>query len=129
MTKRIHTNGNYTTVGMLEVMNEPVRSGKWKAEATDMRKNFYPKAFHRIQAMEGYLDVAESDRLHIQFMVRLPTNRGPFRLTIVLGQIMGCRGPSRVSPRKRPHLLRRPSVPQLRQPHRRQQKIIYRNSL
>ncbi|RSL47209.1 hypothetical protein CEP54_013523 [Fusarium duplospermum] len=68
MTKRIHTNGNYTTVGMIEAMNEPVRSGKWKAEATDMRKNFYPKAFHRIQAMEGYLDVAESDRLHIQFM-------------------------------------------------------------
>lgn len=69
MTKRIHTNGNYTTVGMLEVLNEPVRSGKWKAEATDMRKNFYSKAFHRIQAMEGYLDIAESDRLHIQFMV------------------------------------------------------------
>lgn len=78
MTKRIHTNGNYTTVGMIEVMNEPVRSGKWQAEATDMRKNFYPKAFHRIQAMEGYLDVAESDRLHIQFMVQLSTT--PWRI-------------------------------------------------
>ncbi|KAJ4328908.1 hypothetical protein N0V84_000696 [Fusarium piperis] len=77
MTKRIHTNGNYTPVGMIEVMNEPVRSGRWKTEATDMRKNFYPKAFHRIQAMEDYLDVAESDRLHIQFMGKAWGARDP----------------------------------------------------
>ncbi|KAF4996493.1 hypothetical protein FDECE_12409 [Fusarium decemcellulare] len=68
MTKRIHTNGNYTTVGMLQVLNEPVHVAKWKAEAADMIENFYPKAFQRIQAMEGYLKVADSERLHIQFM-------------------------------------------------------------
>lgn len=69
MTKRIHTNDNYTTVGMLEVLNEPVHVAKWKAEAADMIKNYYPNAFKRIQAMEGYLKVASADRLHIQFMV------------------------------------------------------------
>jgi hypothetical protein len=69
MTKRIHTNGNYTTVGMLEVLNEPVRAGKWKAEADDMIKNYYPGAYKRIQAMEGYLNVPKADRLHIQYMV------------------------------------------------------------
>ncbi|QGI87677.1 hypothetical protein CEK25_002633 [Fusarium fujikuroi] len=68
MTKRIHTNGNYTTVGMLEVLNEPVRAGKWKAEADDMIKNYYPGAYKRIQAMEGYLKVPKADRLHIQYM-------------------------------------------------------------
>ncbi|KAI6756965.1 hypothetical protein HG530_011563 [Fusarium avenaceum] len=68
MTKRIHTNGNYTTVGMLEVLNEPVHVAKWKAEAADMIKNYYPNAYKRIQAMEGYLKVAEADRLHVQFM-------------------------------------------------------------
>ncbi|CAG2005534.1 unnamed protein product [Fusarium graminearum] len=55
MTKRIHTNGNYTTVGMLEVLNEPVHVPKWKDEAADMIKNYYPNAYKRIQAMEGYL--------------------------------------------------------------------------
>ncbi|KAG8668231.1 hypothetical protein FPOAC1_007608 [Fusarium poae] len=68
MTKRIHTNGNYTTVGMLEVLNEPVHVPKWKDEAADMIKNYYPNAYKRITAMEGYLKVASSDRLHIQFM-------------------------------------------------------------
>lgn len=71
MTKRIHTNGNYTTVGMLEVLNEPVHVPKWKAEAADMIKNYYPNAYKRIQSMEGYLKVAEADRLHVQFMVRV----------------------------------------------------------
>ncbi|RGP63780.1 hypothetical protein FSPOR_8387 [Fusarium sporotrichioides] len=68
MTKRIHTNGNYTTAGMLEVLNEPVHVPKWKNEAADMIKNYYPGAFKRIQAMEGYLKVPTADRLHIQFM-------------------------------------------------------------
>ncbi|KAF9771352.1 hypothetical protein IL306_011011 [Fusarium sp. DS 682] len=69
MTKRIHTNGNYTTVGMLEVLNEPVHArGEWKDKAADMIKNYYPGAYKRIQAMEGYLKVPKADRLHIQYM-------------------------------------------------------------
>ncbi|KAM0198993.1 hypothetical protein ACHAPI_003437 [Fusarium lateritium] len=71
MTKRIHTNGNYTTVGMLEVLNEPVHVPKWKDEAADMIKNYYPNAYKRIQAMEGYLKVPAADRLHIQFMASI----------------------------------------------------------
>ncbi|KAH6893337.1 glycoside hydrolase superfamily [Thelonectria olida] len=68
MTKRIHVNGNYTTVGMLQVLNEPVHVAAWKDDAADMIENFYPGAYGRIQAMEGYLSVAKADRLHIQFM-------------------------------------------------------------
>ncbi|CAG9947752.1 unnamed protein product [Clonostachys rosea f. rosea IK726] len=73
MTNRIHTNGNYTTVGMLQVLNEPVRGG---VNATDMRKNFYPKAYERIQAAEAKLNVAKADRLHIQFMKPQGTSWG-----------------------------------------------------
>lgn len=90
MTNRIHTNGNYTTVGMLQVLNEPVRGG---VNATDMRKNFYPKAYERIQAAEAKLNVAKADRLHIQFMVSpsplVLLNVGPFQLTEIAGHELG----------------------------------------
>lgn len=69
MTKRIHIHANYTTVGMLQVLNEPVHMSAWAADAADMTETFYPAAYERIQAMEGYLDVADEDKLHIQFMV------------------------------------------------------------
>ena len=70
IANRIHTNTNYATVGTLQVINEPVHGGSWTDEATDMVKNFYPKAYARIQAAETKLSVADSKRLHIQFMVR-----------------------------------------------------------
>ncbi|KAH7311607.1 glycoside hydrolase superfamily [Stachybotrys elegans] len=68
MTNRIHTNANYTTVGMLQVLNEPVRTAAFRDKAADMIENFYPQAYQRITDMEESLSVAKADRLHIQFM-------------------------------------------------------------
>ncbi|KPM38233.1 Glucan endo-1,6-beta-glucosidase B [Neonectria ditissima] len=68
MTNRIHTNGNYTTVGMLQVLNEPVHTGPWKAEAADMIETFYPGAYQRIRDAESKLGIAKADLLHIQYM-------------------------------------------------------------
>ncbi|KAH7022269.1 glycoside hydrolase superfamily [Ilyonectria destructans] len=68
MTKRIHTHDNYTTVGMLEVLNEPVHVSAWMDDAADMIETFYPAAYERIQDMETNLEIADADRLHIQFM-------------------------------------------------------------
>lgn len=70
MTKRIHTNGNYTTVGMLQVINEPVHGSSWTNYSSDMIENFYPEAYTRIQDMEDDLGIAGADRVHVQFMVR-----------------------------------------------------------
>lgn len=70
MAERIHTNAAYSTVGMLEVMNEPVHSGDYPNEAADMVKTFYSLAWNRIRDTESRLGVADADRLHIQFMVR-----------------------------------------------------------
>lgn len=71
MAERIHTNGNYSSVFMLEVMNEPVHSGDYPDLAADMIANFYPAAWSRIRAKESDLGVAEDDQLHIQLMVSL----------------------------------------------------------
>ncbi|KAH7163464.1 glycoside hydrolase superfamily [Dactylonectria estremocensis] len=68
MTKRIHTHENYTTVGVLQVLNEPVHVAAWMDDAADMIENFYPAAYNRIQDMETSLEIADGDRLHIQFM-------------------------------------------------------------
>ncbi len=72
MTERIHTNGNYASVFMLEVLNEPVHAGDYPSEAADMIQNFYPGAWSRIRAKESELGIAADDQLHIQFMVRKP---------------------------------------------------------
>lgn len=74
MTERIHKNGNYSTVGMLQVMNEPVRVKPWMDKAADMIKNYYPKAYQRIENKEKSLGIAAADRLHIQFMVCLQSH-------------------------------------------------------
>ncbi|KAI1343151.1 glycoside hydrolase family 5 protein [Xylariaceae sp. FL0016] len=68
MTERIHTNAAYANVGMLEVMNEPVQSYADSSAAADMIANYYPTAWTRIRDREDQLSVAESDRLHIQYM-------------------------------------------------------------
>lgn len=71
MTEMIHTNPAYKTVGMLEVMNEPIMSRTNPQQAADMIKNFYPLAWKRIRAREQKLAVKQQDRLHIQMMVCL----------------------------------------------------------
>ena len=69
MANRIHTNDAYSTVGMLEVMNEPVNAGEYPDEAADMIASYYPQAYQRIRDAEDSAGVADGDRLHIQFMV------------------------------------------------------------
>lgn len=69
MTERIHTNDAYANVGMLQVMNEPVQSSEYPDEAGNMVWNFYPQAMEAIRDAETSLNVASSNRLHVQFMV------------------------------------------------------------
>jgi len=66
MTNRIHTNGNYSSVGMLEVLNEPARNAQLDAT---LISEYYPTAWSRIRAAEASLGVSSDDRLHIQIMV------------------------------------------------------------
>lgn len=66
MTKRIHTNGNYTNVGMLEILNEPLQDTN---RTQTMISEYYPNAYKRIWDTEEELDVDAGDRLHVQMMV------------------------------------------------------------
>ncbi|KAI1185220.1 glycoside hydrolase family 5 protein [Nemania serpens] len=68
MTERVHTNPAYFNVGMLQVINEPVHAGDYPSEAANMIANYYPGAWKRIRDREAQLGVADSDKLHIQFM-------------------------------------------------------------
>ncbi|KAG9254774.1 glycoside hydrolase family 5 protein [Emericellopsis atlantica] len=68
MADRIHTNANYANVGALEVINEPVHAGQNPSEAAYMIESFYPNAYTSIRNAEDALNVADGDRLHIQFM-------------------------------------------------------------
>ncbi|KAM0517652.1 hypothetical protein ACHAPE_004624 [Trichoderma viride] len=68
MTERIHTNATYASVGMLEVINEPVHSGDFPSQAADMVNTYYPLAWNRIRDTESKLGVSDDKRLHIQFM-------------------------------------------------------------
>lgn len=83
MAERIHTNDNYKSVGMLQVINEPVHSGDHPSEAADMVNTFYPLAWNRIRDREAKLSVKDDDRLHIQFMVNPSTSTTSFQ-TLVL---------------------------------------------
>jgi hypothetical protein len=69
MADRIHTNPNYFNVGTLQVMNEPVHAGEYPSEAGNLVWNFYPNAWKRIRDAEKKLGTADSNLLHIQFMV------------------------------------------------------------
>lgn len=75
MTNRIHTNSAYRTVGMLEVLNEPVSmhddgGARYPApgQVPSMIDTFYPAALSAIRAAESSLGVADSAKLHVQFM-------------------------------------------------------------
>lgn len=68
MTRHIHANDNYSTVGVLQVLNEPLRSDQSSSKAEDMIRNFYPQAYARIRDTEKSLGVADSDQLKIQYM-------------------------------------------------------------
>lgn len=68
MTSIVHTNNNYRNVGMLEILNEPVRGSN--SQTNSMRQTYYPTAWARIRAAEAALNISPNSRLHIQMMVR-----------------------------------------------------------
>ncbi|RMZ86061.1 hypothetical protein DV737_g3, partial [Chaetothyriales sp. CBS 132003] len=74
MTKRVHQNAAYSTVGMLELVNEPERlweTSKYPdavSHANSMRKTYYPTAWARIRDTESSLSVASDAQLSILMM-------------------------------------------------------------
>ncbi|KAH8646091.1 glycoside hydrolase family 5 protein [Xylariales sp. PMI_506] len=74
MTNRIHTNSAYSTVGMIEVLNEPVSQhdpdGRYPApgEVPSLIDTYYPGALAAVRAAEAALGVSSSRALHVQFM-------------------------------------------------------------
>ena len=73
MTQKIHTNLVYSTVGMLELVNEPVRTWDDKypdaqAQTDSMRKNILSDRLERIRGKEDSLQVSTDRRVHIQMM-------------------------------------------------------------
>ncbi|KAI5370881.1 Putative glycoside hydrolase, family 5, glycoside hydrolase superfamily [Septoria linicola] len=74
MTNRIHTNSAYASVGMIEVLNEPVSrhdaNGRYPAPGEDpgLIQKYYPAALKAVRDAESSLNVADSKKLHVQFM-------------------------------------------------------------
>ncbi|KAJ5888973.1 glucan endo-1-6-beta-glucosidase B [Penicillium taxi] len=68
MTSLIHSTTEFRNVGMLEIVNEPVRDS---AMDISMRKVYYPQAFKRIRAAEANANIEKSDYVHIQMMDKL----------------------------------------------------------
>ena len=66
MTDRIHFNDNYTGVGMIEVVNEPLQD---TSRTGTLISDFYPTAYERIRGAEDGIGVAPESQLHIQYMV------------------------------------------------------------
>lgn len=84
MTERAHTNPAYFNVGMLQVINEPVHAGDYPSQAANMIANYYPGAWNRIRGREAQLGIADSDKLHIQFMATLGAPVIPIRTYLTL---------------------------------------------
>lgn len=73
MTNRIHTNSAYSTVGMIEVLNEPVSShdgSRYPApgEVPGLVQTYYPGALKAVRDAEAALGISGSRALHVQFM-------------------------------------------------------------
>lgn len=74
MTDRIHNNPAYSTVGMIEVLNEPVSkhdaSGRYPAPGQDpgMIQSFYPGALKAVRDVENAQGISDNKKLHVQFM-------------------------------------------------------------
>lgn len=62
MTNLIHTTDAYRTVGMIEVLNEPIPG------QASLVSQYYPSAMSKIRDTENGLKVADADKLHVQFM-------------------------------------------------------------
>lgn len=74
MAKRIHQNSAYRTVGMIEVLNEPVSQhdgSRWPAPGEDpgLVQTYYPGALGAIRQAETDVGITDdSKKLHVQFM-------------------------------------------------------------
>ncbi|KAK3380861.1 glycoside hydrolase family 5 protein [Podospora didyma] len=75
MTRRIHTTPSYqATVGMIEVLNEPVSQhdggGRYPApgEVPGLTQDYYPGALQAVRDAERALGVSDGQALHVQFM-------------------------------------------------------------
>lgn len=74
MTNRIHTTDAYRTVGMIEVLNEPVSKhdagGRYPAPGQDpsMIQSYYPGALKAVRDAESALGIGDDKKLHVQFM-------------------------------------------------------------
>ncbi|KAH6952427.1 putative endo-beta-1,6-glucanase [Ilyonectria sp. MPI-CAGE-AT-0026] len=62
LTRLVHTNRNFRTVGMLGVINEP----NW--DEPSVLSDFYPTAYSKIRSVESSLRVKAKSALHIQYM-------------------------------------------------------------
>jgi glucan endo-1,6-beta-glucosidase len=62
----VHTNPNFSTVGTIQVLNEPL---SWQPSITaSMISQYYPQAYKAIRDAESACSVAPVNRVHIQFM-------------------------------------------------------------
>ncbi|KAF4979260.1 hypothetical protein FZEAL_4505 [Fusarium zealandicum] len=74
MTRRIHSNPAYSSVGMIGVLNEPVSKhdggGRYPAPGQDpgLVEKYYPGALKAIRDAEDALQVSDDRKLHVQFM-------------------------------------------------------------
>ncbi|KAK5083854.1 hypothetical protein LTR05_006360 [Lithohypha guttulata] len=74
MTNKAHTHPAYiNTVGMIGLVNEPVRIGDSRypnaqAQTDSMRSQYYPRAWTTIRNKEAALSISKDGQLHIQMM-------------------------------------------------------------
>jgi aryl-phospho-beta-D-glucosidase BglC (GH1 family) len=74
MTDRIHNNPAYSSVGMIEVLNEPVSKhdggNRYPAPGQDpgLIQKYYPGALKAVRDTENRLNVPNDKKLHVQFM-------------------------------------------------------------
>ncbi|OCT46352.1 Glucan endo-1,6-beta-glucosidase B [Cladophialophora carrionii] len=74
ITNKVHTNPAYSTVGTLELVNEPERNSDTakypnaKANTDSLRQMFYPTAWSKIRATESSLHVPSDSQLSIMMM-------------------------------------------------------------
>lgn len=75
MTNRIHNTPGYASVGMIEVLNEPVSKhddggARYPAPGEDpgLIQSYYPAALKAVRDAEAALQVSDDKKLHVQFM-------------------------------------------------------------
>ncbi|KAL4778503.1 glucan endo-1,6-beta-glucosidase B [Aspergillus varians] len=65
ITKKSHQDNKFRNVGMLEIVNEPLRN---PSKVSSMRTSYYPDAYKRVRDTESDIGATEVSYLHIQMM-------------------------------------------------------------